>query len=130
MLESAMPRTITITDQTFAELQGYGEPFVDTPEDAIRKLLALAKGQKKGEPPAPPGPTADKDFNPKAPPDLTHTRVLSVDFLGAPLPKSEATWNGLLIRVIIAAHGKLPSFADLKKIIHVNMVAGKKQDEG
>jgi hypothetical protein len=134
MLESAMPRSITLSDETFARLQAYAQPFIDTPEDAIKKVLALAEGVDARPstlaPAPPPAATAITDFNAKSPPDLTHTKVLSVDFQGVSLPKSDATWNGLLNQVIMAAHKKLPEFADLKKVIHVNMVKGKKEDEG
>jgi hypothetical protein len=53
-----------------------------------------------------------------------------VDLLGTSLPKNDVTWNGLLNHVIIQAHAKVQSFADLKKLIHVNMIPGKKDDEG
>ena len=37
MLETTMPRNVTLSDSTFAHLQRYAEPFIDTPEDAIKE---------------------------------------------------------------------------------------------
>jgi hypothetical protein len=126
-----MPHNITLSDPTFAELQKFARPFLDTPEDAVKKLIAIAK--EKGDlvtSSPPPSASSAQTFSPLTPPDLTHTKVLSVEFMGSSLGKGEATWNGLLHKVIVEARRKVSSFSDLKKIIHVNMVDGKKQDEG
>ena len=32
--------------------------------------------------------------------------------------------------MVLAASTKVPTFADLKKVIHVNMISGRKVDEG
>jgi hypothetical protein len=132
-----MPRQITLTDPTFSRLQAFAEPFVDSPEDAIKKILDIAeKARNQPTPtrttPAPPNPAAVSaiDYDPKKAPDLTFTRVVSVEFQGKLVPKGDATWNGLLSTVIIEAHKKLPNFTDLRKVIHVNMVPGSKTDEG
>lgn len=43
-------RTIEVSEDVFRELQRRAEPFVDEPDDVIRRLLALAPGEAAREP--------------------------------------------------------------------------------
>ena len=58
---------------------------------------------------------AARQFNPNTPPNLTHTKVLAIEFNGKPLERGEANWNGLLYAAIREAKAKAKSPADLKK---------------
>src|SRR5262249_31108749 len=122
----------TLSDPTFAALQALAKPFVDTPEDVIKRLLQLP-GAKGGAPTptSPPSVTSPPTiYNPLTPPDLTHTKLISAAFMGATLLKQETYWNTLLNKVVLAAQAKVPNYADLKKVVLVNIVPGKKEDEG
>lgn len=71
-----------------------------------------------------------KDFDWQTPPDLTHTKVLSVEFNKMKFPRAETTWNSVLMEAIRVAAGRVDSKDELKRLILVNYVMGKKEDEG
>jgi hypothetical protein len=75
-------------------------------------------------------PSTARQFSANTPPDLTHTKVLAIEFDGKPLARGEANWNGLLNAAIRAARAKAKSTDELKKLVVVNIVAGRKFDEG
>jgi hypothetical protein len=124
--------SVDLTPTTFTRLQGHAVPLVDTIESVINRLLDAYEA-KDGTP----VPASDdgavsnlRQFNPNTPPALTHTKVLAIEFCGKPLPRSEANWNGLLNAAIRLAKAKAKTSADLKKLVSVNFVEGKKSDEG
>lgn len=45
-----MTRTIRVDDEVFAKLQSLAEPFVDTPNSTLRKLLGLDASSPVGAP--------------------------------------------------------------------------------
>ncbi|WP_103503614.1 MULTISPECIES: DUF4357 domain-containing protein [unclassified Streptomyces] len=47
-----MSRTIRVDDDVFAELQSRAEPFVDTPNSTLRKLLGLPPSETSASNPA------------------------------------------------------------------------------
>ena len=47
-----MSPTIRIDDDVFDELKGHAEPFVDTPNSVLRRLLGLAPKADSAEEPA------------------------------------------------------------------------------
>lgn len=126
-----MSPAVELSPATFSRLQNHAVPLVDTIESVINRLLDAFE-TKSGTPTADSadGTPAARQFNPNTPPDLRHTKVLSIEFDGKPLPRGEANWNGLLNTVIREAKAKAKSSADLKKLVIVNFVEGQKSDEG
>jgi hypothetical protein len=132
--DTHMTLSVELTPITFARLQAHAVPLVDTIESVINRLLdayearagapASASGDGNG------GNDEVRRFNPVAPPDLTHTRVMAIDLNGEPLARNEANWNGLLYAAVRLAKTRTKSAADLKKAVIANFVAGEKTDEG
>lgn len=71
---------------------------------------------------------AERIFDPFVPPNLTHTKITSAVFDGRVL--SPASWNGLLDEAVRTARRKLRMYAEVRKICLMNIVDGKKTDEG
>ena len=63
-------------------------------------------------------------------PNLTHTKMLSAQVNGKPLPPSATNWNRLLDEVILQAAAKLKDPKALAQLIIVNHFVGKKEDQG
>jgi hypothetical protein len=105
--------------------------------ETVIDLLATFYERQNGGPAAPPAGAAQApvgphpaEFNPSAPPDLTHTRVLSVELNGQQLPRELAKWNKILDRTVIEAKSKMATAEELKRLLVVNAVVGKKEDMG
>lgn len=82
-----MSRTIRVDEEVFKALQDLAEPFVDTPNSVLRKLLGLA-----------PGPTADGgdgEVTPVATPRLAgrEKRLASYLEAGALKPGDRLVWH-------------------------------------
>ncbi|MBV2183410.1 MAG: hypothetical protein KUL88_02555 [Rhizobium sp.] len=123
-----MPQ-ITIDSTTYERLQRHAKPFVDTP-DTVINLALDALDQLSARPAASNGPTAQSErrIDPRLLPSLTHTKVLDASIDGVLIPK--ANWNLLLDEILRRAMKRLGSFEDLRKLCPVNMVKGRKEDEG
>ena len=70
----------------------------------------------------------ERTFDPFVPPNLTHTKVTLAFIAGQPPPS--LSWNGLLDEAVRLARGKLKSFAEIRKISQMNIVEGRKTDDG
>ncbi|MFH8518688.1 hypothetical protein ACH4CE_27090 [Streptomyces gelaticus] len=57
-----MSRTIRVDDDVFARLQSLAEPFTDTPNSVIRRLLGLANPSAQAGHPASPASSPADDF--------------------------------------------------------------------
>lgn len=132
-----MPPSVDLSPATFTRLQTHAVPLVDTIESVINRLLDAYEtkaGETNATTPMPAGcgpePGHPRQFNPNTAPDLTHTKVLAIEFAGKPLERGEANWNGLLNAAVRAAYAKTQSADELKKLVIVNFVAGRKSDEG
>lgn len=121
-----MAPQISISPATFARLQKHAEPLVDDIESLINKLID-EREKKQGTASPPPGGGA-KEYGKGTSPNLTHTKVLSAELGGKTLPKSEATWNGLLTEAIVQAAAKLKNVDALKEMMIINFVAGKRKN--
>jgi len=129
-----MSPPIELSTETFARLQAYAVPFIDHPEDVIKRFAEFYE-KHHPLPGAPVEAIVDvqddvRRCNPVTPPDLTHTKVLTVEFGGERLERSQANWNGLLIAAVLKAKAEAKSAADFKRIVVVNFVDGQKTDEG
>jgi hypothetical protein len=127
-----MPQSVELSDVVFARLQKLATPLVDSIETVIMKLTDFYE-QQHSSPPAPVRPDslstpAPQHFKTGAPPDLTHTKVLSVKIGRITLNKPN--WNGLLFEIIRRVNGRLDNNDEAKRLILVNFVRGKKEDEG
>jgi hypothetical protein len=133
-----MLRKIELTAETFTRLQKHAVPLVDTFETLVNRILDVYEKNN--------GPGKDeesdsdsdfttfvgdvKDFSWGSPPDLTHTKVLAAEFCKVRLSRADATWNGILNEAIRVAKKRTRSEDEFKRIILVNFVVGKKEDEG
>lgn len=126
-----MSPSVDLAPTTFTRLQAHAVPLVDTIESVINRLLDAYEAKDGAPVPAADGgDSIVRQFNPNTPPSLTHTKVLAIEFNGKSLTRGEANWNGLLDAAVRAAKAKAKTSADLKKLVIVNFVEGKKSDEG
>jgi hypothetical protein len=120
---------ISIQQSTFERLQRHAKPFVDSPESVIlRALDALEQCAAQ--------PTMEEDadkptervIDARALPHLTHTKMLDAAINGERLARPN--WNLLLDETLRRAMKRVGSFEKLQRICPVNMVKGRKEDEG
>ncbi len=125
-----MPRQVELSDATFERLQNHAVPLVDSVEAVINRLAAFYEDSKPTRPNPVQAPSTEgpRQFNAASPPDLTHTKILSVELGGMPLPKPN--WNRLLFEMSRQAKDRLSSGDNPRRLITVNFVDGKKEDEG
>ena len=125
-----MSHQIELSDATFARLQKLAEPLVDSIETVINKLADFYEHEHSTQPNPPPAPPAEsaRPFRAASPPDLTHTKVLSVAIEGTPL--TTRNWNGLLFEMVRRAKDRLSNGDEANRLIIVNFVHGRKDDEG
>ena len=131
-----MSPTVELTPETFARLQGLAVPFVDNhPESVIKRVLDFFEKHQPSNGSAASAPVTDvlgdiRKFSPVAPPDLTHTKVISISFCGKPWDRSKAKWNTLLYEAVQEAKRRAKSNTEFKRLVTVNYVEGQKSDEG
>ena len=124
-----MTHHIELSEATFSRLQKLAVPLVDkTAEDVINKLASFyeSRQETQGSSPTPANPL--RRFSAFSPPDLTHTKVLSVKIDRVPLPKTN--WNGLILELVRRTRNRLTNGEEPNRLIVVNFVPGKKDDEG
>jgi hypothetical protein len=129
-----MADPLQISSTTVARLEKHAKPFVDTVDSVINRILDHYENSS--------GQTSTNDdddvsaigsignFDPASPPDLTHTKLLSIEFDKKGFPRSSTTWNALLNDAISLAKRNAKSDDHLKRLILVNYVKGRKEDEG
>lgn len=127
-----MSPSVELSSSTFGRLQKHAIPLVDTIDSVISRMIDAyeqeedaSNGPLQGE-----NLTKARLFNPDAPPDLTHTKILAVTFCGRPLGHGQDNWNGVLNAAASEAKARATSSDELRKLIIVNYVDGSKQDEG
>jgi hypothetical protein len=124
-------RQVELTDSTFKRLQDLAEPLVDTIETVIEKLLDAhgqkPSGQNGNLHPAQTAPVP-RFFDAISPPDLTHTKLLSAKLNGQYL--REVKWNQLLVEAIRLAKKRASTNDELRRLIPVNFVTGKRDTDG
>jgi hypothetical protein len=132
-----MSPSVELSPQTFARLQAHAVPLVDTIETVINRFVDYyeAKGGTRAPASSESGnendePQKIRQFNPASPPNLTHTKVLTVEVGGKPLDHNQVTWSGLLFAAIRQAKVRVKSPSEFKQLMLVNFVDGQKTDEG
>src|SRR4051812_18533744 len=101
---------VTLSGQPEAELKSIAEPFVDTPESLLARLIheeVLRRGVKQGAAGAGDVPSAIVQ-DPALHESLLHTKLAAAWVDGRELPRPK--WNGLLQAVHVVAAGRLGSF--------------------
>ncbi|MGH7109964.1 MAG: T4SS efffector SepA family protein [Stellaceae bacterium] len=127
-----MTHPVELSDALFARLQKLAVPLVDNTETVIAKLADYYETQKQSQStPSTESIQAERRsrrFLAVSPPDLTHTKVLSIKIEGVFLHKP--TWNGLLFELIRRAKAHLSDDDAKQRLIIVNFAHGKKEDDG
>jgi len=120
---------ISLSQAAFERLQRHAKPFVDTPESVIlRGLDALEQQTGQPIPDTSADGSPEREIDARALPRLTHTKLLDAAIDGERLTKPN--WNSLLDEMLRRAMQRVGSFDELQRICPVNMVKGRKEDEG
>lgn len=120
-----------LTDATRERVAKHARPFVDTFDSVINRMIDVYEQVTESQAGA--GRQAElqiKDFDPATPPNLTHTKVLSITFNGTKFSSETTTWNALLLEAVRVAREKISSDEELKQAIPVNFVFGRKENDG
>lgn len=128
-------RQVELTDDTVKRLQRLDivEPFIDTIEIVIVKLLdaheqkpspSVQNGSLNSTQNAP----EPRRFDATSPPDLTHTKLLLAKLNDAYI--REVKWNQLLVEAIRLARKRANTDDELRRLIPVNFVTGKRDTDG
>jgi len=120
---------ISLSPAAFERLQRHAKPFVDTPESVIlRALDALEQHTAQPMPEDGADGAPERQIDARALPHLTHTKLLDAAIDGDRLAKPN--WNSLLDETLRRAMKRVGSFDELHRICPVNMIEGRKEDEG
>lgn len=120
--------TIPISEESLAILQRYAVPLVDTVDTAIKKMDELIRSGGSLPTPATIADPSERRIDARDLPRLTHTKLLDASIDGTPVTRPK--WNGLLDETVRRAMREVKDFDKLRKICPVNMMKGKKTDEG
>jgi len=123
-----MAPAVELSSQTFARLQAHAVPLVDNIEMVINRLLDIVEKGSDAESTRGVAGAAVREFNPLMPPELTHTKVLSATLCGQNFARTN--WNKLLDSAILEAKKRSKSVEALRRLVVVNCVVGRKEDEG
>jgi hypothetical protein len=119
-LEEASMAKIDIPEDILAKLGKLARPFVDKePADVIRWLVEEREPEEAD---------TELKYSSLAPPDLSHTKILSAKINGEPVGK--ANWNRLMDFAIMLAANTLNDVDALSKIVLAKHVKGQKTDQG
>ena len=119
---------IAIEQSTFERLQRHAMPLVDTTDMVLNRALdALESQEGKADRKADP-PLVKRRIDPRALPDLTHTKILDASLAGERV--AQPKWNILIGRILVSAMKQLANFDEVRKLCPANIVQGNKSDEG
>ena len=119
---------ISIEESTFKRLQHHAKPLVDTTDTILNRALdALDALDGESARPAEHEKTG-KQIDPRRLPDLKHTKVIDARIDGKEIQRPN--WNRLLDQVLILAMSGSTDYEDVRVLCPVNMVRGRKEDEG
>jgi hypothetical protein len=120
---------VTVQPSTYERLEKHAKAFVDTPETVIlRALDALEAAKGEDAPVNGRGPEPERRIDPRALPNLTHTKVLDASIDGKAIAKPN--WNLLLEEMVRRAMKRAGSLEKVRQLCPVNMMKGRKEDEG
>jgi hypothetical protein len=124
--------TIVLSDTYDAKLKRLAEPFVDTRESIIQRLIdeAVAKAETMSNRNGHAHPVVKnmRQLHPDAPGDLTHTRVLSATIDGQQLHHPK--WKGVMDHLHVIGLQHLGSFEALKQASGANLRKGRFEKDG
>lgn len=120
---------VTIQESTFTRLQRHAKPLVDTIDTVMNRALdALEQMAASPESGDGQGPQDERRIDHRALPNVKHTKVLDASIEGAQIAKPY--WNVLRNEMLRRAMKRVHSFEKLRQVCPVNMVKGRKTDEG
>jgi hypothetical protein len=121
-----MTSQINISESLDDKLKSIAEPFVDTRETVLNRVVDFYISNHGAAPrKAEGGESSAMAFPADAPPDLTFTRPLAIKLDGAIFEKKDLYWNALMFDVVGRAAAKLKSLEKLKQLLLVNYVDGQ-----
>ncbi len=127
-----MSHSIRVSDEVFSKLKALAEPFVDTPETVINRLMDYyTSNQKKVERENIPDFLQEAggdvvDLDPLNPGSLAHTKVIEATFEGAAATK----WFDLAKVAHLGAYRYLNSQDSLMRMSRMNLRKGEKIENG
>ena len=121
----------TLAPETVARLEKHAKPFVDTVDSVVNRILdEYDRFQEQTEDSDIVTDGTIKDFDPASPPNLTHTKVLSVEFNRIKFARSDTNWNALLNEAIRLARKHAKSDDELRRVVLANFAFGRREGEG
>jgi hypothetical protein len=119
---------IAIDQSTFERLQRHAKPFVDTPDTVVNRALDALERRKGPASAQASTSSGQRRIDPQDLPNLRHTKILQASLDGNRVTKPN--WNMLLERVLNRATIGGADRDELSELCPVNMVQGRKEDEG
>jgi hypothetical protein len=119
-----MSPVVELSVETDKELAELAEPFVDiTREQVIKKLIHFYKQHASSR-----VEEAITRYSTEAPPDLSHTKVVSAVIKGRAMFRPN--WNSIMDRVIHFASCKFKDTDKVSELVLAKHVKGEKTDQG
>jgi hypothetical protein len=120
---------VTIQVSTFQRLQQHAKPLIDTIDTVMNRALDALEQEAGKSPVAGVGESgAERRIDARMLPDVTHTKVLDASIGGQPVAKPN--WNSVMVEMVRHTMRRVGSFERLRQLCPVNMVKGRKEDEG
>ena len=119
---------IAIEQSTFERLQRHARPLLDTTDAVVNRALDALEHREGHSVPEDSPSVAECQIDAGNLPNLKHTKVLDASLEGKRVVKPN--WNRILERILIRAMKQFSDFDELRRLCPVNMVRGRKEDEG
>ena len=119
---------IAIEQSTFERLQRYARPLVDTTDMIVNRALDALEHREGSTTHRYDSSITMRQIDPQTLPNMTHTKILYASLEGEHVAKPN--WNLLVDRIMVRAMKQLADFDELQKLCPVNMIQGRKDDEG
>ena len=119
---------IAIEQSTFERLQRHARPLLDTTDAVVNRALDALEHREGHSVPEDSPSVAECQIDAWNLPNLKHTKVLDASLDGNRVVKPN--WNRILERILIRAMKQFSDFDELRRLCPVNMVRGRKEDEG
>ena len=122
---------VTLEQATFERLQLHAKPLVDTIDTVVNRALDALERDIPIPPSQPlrqPAMVPEREFDWRTPPDVSHTRLSDAVLQGQRIDRPN--WILLLKQMLMLAMERVSDFDAVRSICPVNMVRGRKDDEG